>query len=212
MKVCPNAVSPSNLIEYIRRDALSKGIVSTNTFRQFQDLFTEFQRIRWQAINICLRETIEIFTDQMWSDWLQKPVISSRSLIKIPNISQFTFEVKAIIDSTQASACFMCGECSSACPVVCDGFVFDPRLLFRMINLGLIGELVRSPSIWLCISCGRCTESCSQLVDGLHIIEQIKELAIQRRIVDIGFHERLMHANQLIYKHFIRKIDLLFGK
>jgi heterodisulfide reductase subunit C len=81
-----------------------------------------------------------------------------------------------------------------------------------MINLGLIVELVRFPSIWLCISCGRCTEACSQLVDGRYMMEQIKELAIQRKIVDKGFHMRVQNANQLIYNHFIQKIDFLFVK
>jgi heterodisulfide reductase subunit C len=211
-KVCPNAVSPSTLIEYLRRDALSKGVVSIDTFRQYQSLFTEFQRIRWQAINISFKETVDNFTDRMWNNWLQKPIIFPTPLIKLPRISQFTSDAKAILGSTRASACYTCGECSSACPIVCDGFVFDPRLLFRMINLGLIVELVRFPSIWLCISCGRCTESCSQLVDGRYIMEQIKELAIQRRIVDKGFHMRVQNANQLIYQHFIHKIDFLFGK
>ncbi|MGD9412000.1 MAG: 4Fe-4S dicluster domain-containing protein [Desulfobacterales bacterium] len=211
-KVCPNVVSPSTLIEYLRRDALSKGIVSIDTFRQYQRLFTEFQRIRWQAINISFKETVDNFTDRMWNNWLQKPIIFPTPLIKLPRISQFTSDAKAILGSTRASACYTCGECSSACPIVCDGFVFDPRLLFRMINLGLIVELVRFPSIWLCISCGRCTESCSQLVDGRYIMEQIKELAIQRRIVDKDFHMRVQNANQLIYRHFIHKIDFLFVK
>jgi len=64
------------------------------------------------------------------------------------------------------SSCFTCGECSSSCPVAVERSAFDPRFIFRMVNLGLAEELLLSPSIWLCVQCGRCTEACSQLVDG----------------------------------------------
>ena len=210
MNVCPNTVSPSMLIEFVRRDILDRGMVSMDAMRLYQDLFTNFQRVRWHAVNHCFMEELEIFTDRMWHDWLEKPVHSSKSFIAPQKSGRFIREVKAMMVSSRTLACFTCGECSSACPVVCERSVFDPRVLFRMINLGMIDELMRSPSIWLCIDCGRCTESCSQLVDGRRLIDQVKELAILWGVVDIDFHQRVEHANQVIYKYFLNKIDLLF--
>ena len=96
------------------------------------------------------------------------------------------------------------GECVCVRPDPADHF-------FVWINLGMIDELVRSPSIWLCIDCGRCTGSCSQLVDGRRLIDQVKELATLWGVLDIDFHLRVEHANQVIYKYFLNEIDRLLG-
>lgn len=208
--ICPNSVRPSTLIVYARRNALESGFVSMDTLRQYQDLFTQFQRIRWHAINICFKKNIERFNDQVWIQWANKPAKSSDGVVNLNKIHQWSIDINDILDSSQLSSCYTCGECSSACPIVCDGFIFDPRRLFRMINLGLVDELLGSPSIWLCLSCGRCTDSCSQLVDGRLIFDKVKEFAIHKGIVDFNFFKRVEYANQLIYNHFISKIDSLF--
>jgi heterodisulfide reductase subunit C len=210
MSVCPNTVSPSVLIEYVRRTALFRGIISTRTLRLYQDLFTRFQRVRWHAINHCFKEELDFFSERRWDEWQKQPVGLSTSPITPLKFSRASSHIRALMAASRTLACFTCGECSSACPVACGRSVFDPRTLFRMMNLGMIDELMRSPSIWLCITCGRCTESCSQLVDGRQIIDQIRELVIQKGVLDIEFQLRIEHANQLIYQYFLDKIDLLF--
>jgi heterodisulfide reductase subunit C len=209
MNICPNAVSPCTLIEFVRQDALFKGIVSMDVLRRYNDLFTKFQRVRWHAVNHCFNEELEMLTDQMWHDWLEKPVHYSTSRITPQAPNRLMSGVKDMIGSNRTLACFTCGECSSVCPVDCEPSVFDPRVLFRMINLGLIDELAQSPSIWLCIGCGRCTECCSQLVDGAQMIDQLKELAVQQGWVDRDFHLRVEHANRIIFTRFLDEIDLL---
>ena len=210
MNVCPNVVSPSTLIAFARREAFFKGIVSMGTLRLYQDLFAKFQRVRWRAVHHCFDKELEIFTDQMWHDWLEQPVRPSASLISMQKTHWLTSDIKTVMALSRTQACFTCGECSSACPIVCERSVFDPRVLFRMINLGLIDELMRSPSIWLCIDCGRCTDTCSQLVDGRQSIDQIKELCILRGAVNSGFFQRVEDANKKIYKHYLQRVDLLF--
>ena len=211
MNVCPNVVSPSTLIAFIRNNALFKGIVSMDTLRRYHALFTKFQRVRWHAVNHCFNEEFENFTDQMWHDWLEQPVGSLTSSIAPKKSGRIDKDIRAMMASSRSLACFTCGECSSACPIVCERSVFDPRVLFRMVNLGMVDELVRSPSIWLCIDCGRCTKSCSQLVDGRQLINQVKELATLWGVLDIDFNLRLEHANQIIYQYFLTEIDPLFG-
>ncbi len=210
MNICPNAVSPCTLIEFIRHDALSKGIVSMDVLRRYQDLFTKFQRVRWHAVKHCFKEAFDVLTDRMWHDWMEQPVRPSTSLISTQTSGGLVSGIKTIMGSYRALACFTCGECSSVCPVDCEPSIFDPRVLFRMVNLGLIDELMRSPSIWLCIDCGRCTECCSQLVDGRQMINQLKELAVQQGVVDRDFHLRVEHANRIIFNRFLDEIDLMF--
>ncbi len=212
LQICPNSVSPSILIDYIRREALESGIVSRNTFTSYQKLFTQFQKIRWHAIKICFYKNIETFDENVWDEWAKRPSKSSKRIVDLNKIHRWENDIKAILKTSRAPSCYTCGECSSACPIVCDGSIFDPRKLFRMINLGLFDELLGSPSIWMCISCGRCTESCSQLVDGRLILEKVKELAIQKGMVDFKFFKRVEYANQLIFKHFIHKIDALLER
>lgn len=211
MNVCPNVVSPATLILFVRRKALFKGAVSMDTLRLYHDLFTKFQRVRWHAVNHCFNQELKHVTDQTWHEWLEQPVRPMTSIIAPQTSGHINNDVRTIMVSSRSLACFTCGECSNACPVVCDRTVFDPRVLFRMFNLGMIDELIRSPSIWLCIDCGRCTEFCSQLVDGRQLIDQVKGLAIFRGVLDIDFHLRVEHANQVIYKYFLNKIDRLFG-
>ena len=210
MNVCPNTVSPSTLIAFVRNKALFQGIVSMDTLRRYHALFAKFQRVRWHAVNHCFNEDFENLTDQMWHDWLEQPVRPLTSSIKKISVP-IDKDIRAMMVSSQSLACFTCGECSSACPIICERSVFDPRVLFRMINLGMVDELMRSPSIWLCIDCGRCTNSCSQLVDGRQLLDQVKELATHRGVLDVDFNLRVEHANQVIYKYFLNEIDELFG-
>ena len=210
MNVCPNTVSPSTLIAFVRNKALFQGIVSMDTLRRYHALFAKFQRVRWHAVNHCFNEDFENLTDQMWHDWLEQPVRPLTSSIKKISVP-IDKDIRAMMVSSQSLACFTCGECSSACPIICERSVFDPRVLFRMINLGMVDELMRSPSIWLCIDCGRCTNSCSQLVDGRQLLNQVKELATHRGVLDVDFNLRVEHANQVIYKYFLNEIDELFG-
>lgn len=209
MNVCPNVVSPSTLIEYIRRKAIFRGIVSLRALKLYQDLFIKFQRVRWHAIRHCFKEELNIFTERTWLDWQELPDSDSAPLITFQKNSRISSGIKALMTASRTQACFTCGECSSACPIDSGRTIFDPRALFRMINLGMIDELMQSPSLWLCIACGRCTESCSQLVDGRQIIDQIRELTIKKGVLDSGFQQRVEQANEYIYKHFLNKIDLL---
>ncbi len=209
MQVCPNAVSPSMLIEFIRHEALCKGLVSFDTIRLFRDLFAKFQRVRWRAVSHCFNEDLDFFTDQMWRDWLRQPVPYLKSTITQHLLDNITSDVRDMMALHRTNACFTCGECDSVCPILGGRSVFDPRVLFRMINLGMIDELMHSPSLWLCISCGRCTDACSQLVDGNHLIENIKQMAVKQGAVASDFGLRIEKANRLIYTRFLDEIDSL---
>jgi heterodisulfide reductase subunit C len=109
------------------------------------------------------------------------------------------------------SDCFTCGECSSACPVSGERGTFDPRFIFRMVNLGLQDELLQSPSIWLCLECGRCTDACTQKVDGCLMIARLRELAIREGKVSDDFALRLRQAQQPIFMRLVDEIDCVLG-
>ena len=107
--------------------------------------------------------------------------------------------------------CFTCGECSSACPVSGERGAFDPRFIFRMVNLGLQDELLQSPSIWLCLECGRCTDACMQKVDGCRMIASLRELAVHEGAVDADFALRVRDAQKQVYVRWVDAVDKLVG-
>lgn len=208
MQICPNAVKPAVLIEYLRAESLRQGRVSVQTARRYRELFECFQRVRWHAAAYCLENELESLEDRRWQQWLDSPVADPCTAIQ-PELSDSGFATAAA--DARMSACFTCGECSSACPVAAGRGVFDPRAIFRRVNLGLTEELIASPSIWLCIACRRCTEACSQKVDGEKMIEKLRNLALERGAVDRDYPYRLERANRLIFGRFLEEIDALLG-
>lgn len=211
LQICPNTVKPSDLIAHIRRISLNRKITSTETYRAYRILFERFQRVRIHAVVSSFHGKLNSISDRQWCDWLLTPVKTSRRTICFKSTESSSKEGFKSYNSARASACFTCGECSSACPVSCERSVFDPRTLFRMVNLGLTDELLSSPAIWLCLDCGRCTSACSQLVDGREIIRRLKDDAIQRGIIDRNFFPRLEQANRLVYNRWLQEVDALFG-
>ena len=210
-QICPNTVRPSELISHIRRIALERNLISIERYRSHRMLFERFQRVRKHVVGRALRGGLNSISDRQWCDWLLTPIEKSRAKIRIKSVRDNSINRFKDQDSARASACFTCGECSSACPTACERSVFDPRTLFRMFNLGLIDELLNDPTIWLCLDCGRCTDACSQMVDGREIIRRLKDRAVQKGIVDRTFFVRLEQANRLAYSRWIEEVDALIG-
>ena len=116
-----------------------------------------------------------------------------------------------LLSGANSQSCFTCNECSGCCPIMGDGVVFDPQKIIRMVNLGLVDNVLRSPAIWLCIGCQRCTDACSQTVSGHVIIQQLQQKAIDKGLVDPFLPVRLLEADRIIYPKFLDEIDVLIG-
>jgi heterodisulfide reductase subunit C len=209
--ICPNLVKPETLVRYARAAAVRCGVVPYKTARACSDLFRRFQRVRWHAVDNCLRGESKPVTDAQWRTWLNAPIPHSGMHISSQGLFQGSPSFRQAAKGAGMSACFTCGECSSACPVAGERSAFDPRFIFRMVNFGLTEELLRSPSIWLCVQCGRCTEACSQLVDGCRMIVSLREFAVHEGVVDADFALRVRDAQKQIYVRWVDAIDKLLG-
>lgn len=209
--ICPNLVKPETVIRYARAAAIRCGVVSYETARAYYDLFRKFQRARWHAVDNCLRGESKPVTEERWRSWLNTPIPGSSQIISSQSLFQSSQPFRQAAISAEVSACFACGECSSACPVAGERSAFDPRFIFRMANFGLTEELLGSASIWLCVQCGRCTEACSQLVDGCRMIASLRELAVHEGVVDADFALRVRDAQKQIYVRWVDAIDKLLG-
>jgi heterodisulfide reductase subunit C len=210
-QVCPNLVKPETVVQYARAEAIRRGVVSYQAAREYYELFRRFQRVRWHLVDSCLEGDIKPITEAMWDRWLNSPIGESQAAIVSPSLIKTGKPFRQAAQIADVSACFTCGECSSACPVSGERGVFDPRFIFRMVNFGLAEDLLRSPSIWLCVQCGRCTEACSQLVDGCRMMDSLRELAVHERRVDADFALRVRDAQKQILVRWIDGIDKLLG-
>jgi heterodisulfide reductase subunit C len=209
--ICPNSVKPETLVRYARAAAVRCGVVSYEAARAYYELFRQFQRVRWHAVDNCLHGDAEPLTETRWQSWLNTPIPDSTAVISSQSLFQGSQPFRHEAKGADMSMCFTCGECSSSCPVAGERSAFDPRFIFRMVNLGLAEELLSSPSIWLCVQCGRCTDSCSQLVDGCRMIARLREIAVHDGIVDPYFPLRVREAQKQIYVRLIDDIDELLG-
>jgi heterodisulfide reductase subunit C len=210
-QICPNTVSPAAVIEFIRREMLSRKRISWESLQQYRDLYSRFQRVRWRAAAAALQGKAVELTESRWQHWLETPIPPPGFGVISGDVMPAFSTIGEPIQETRILRCFTCGECSSACPIAFHRNVFEPRALFRMIHLGLTEELIRSPALWLCLECNRCTDACTQGVDGRRMIRFLREFAVKSGAVDAAFFSCLETSNRTIYSWFLNDLDALLG-
>lgn len=208
--VCPNLVRPASIIAFLRKEAVRRKLVSWERFVRFREFFSLFQRVRWHAADLCLKGDLGPVSRELWSAWLETPVDGTGGRVSLSNPPPST-AFRSVGKAAASTACFTCGECGNACPIFFERSVFEPQWIFRMVNLGLEEELLKSPSIWLCIACQRCTEACGELVSGHLVIQGLQDLALEAGAVDQGFPFRWKRAQKAIYPFFVERINSLLG-
>lgn len=83
--------------------------------------------------------------------------------------------------------CFACGTCTASCPVREVDERYNPRLIIRMVTLGMKEEVLQSDFIWLCSTCYTCSERCPQGVHLTDIMRALKNIAVKEGIVHPSF-------------------------
>ncbi len=87
------------------------------------------------------------------------------------------FGKKVTPDLRVLYTCMQCGTCSASCPT---GFAMDYTLrqLWKLIQLGLRGEVVSSRTFWLCTTCKACTARCPRGIDLTETMLMLKQYAV----------------------------------
>ncbi|MGL4943708.1 MAG: 4Fe-4S dicluster domain-containing protein [Thermoguttaceae bacterium] len=91
----------------------------------------------------------------------------------------------ALVESiahTDVGACYQCGKCSAGCP---QGEKMDvlPSTLIRLVQRDEVADAARSEAAWLCVSCLTCSARCPQSVNIAGVMDALKQIAVQRKIV-----------------------------
>jgi len=77
--------------------------------------------------------------------------------------------------------CYQCGNCSAGCP---SAFTFDytPNQIMRMLQVGMVDEVLASKSVQLCIQCLTCSARCPRNIDIAGIFEALKIIAVADKV------------------------------
>ncbi len=84
------------------------------------------------------------------------------------------------------STCIQCGTCTASCPSA-SAMDISPRKMWRMVQLGLVDEVLHSKTMWLCSICYQCQVRCPRGIPLTEAIAKLKQLAIQQHIKE--YHE-----------------------
>lgn len=77
--------------------------------------------------------------------------------------------------------CIQCGTCTASCPSA-SAMDITPRKMWRMVQLGMVEEVLRSKTMWLCSICYQCQVRCPRGIPLTETIAKLKQLAIQYQI------------------------------
>jgi len=69
-----------------------------------------------------------------------------------------------------------CGTCTASCP---NGFAMDvtPRRMWRMVQFGMLDQILESRTFWFCSSCYMCTLRCPRGLKLTAAMSALKRLA-----------------------------------
>jgi heterodisulfide reductase subunit D len=84
--------------------------------------------------------------------------------------------LEAVDPVAKLRSCIQCGTCSATCPTAY-AMDYSPRQLWRMVQLGLRDEVLRSHTFWLCTTCKACQVRCPRGIDLMDAMIALKEYA-----------------------------------
>ncbi|MBF0241385.1 MAG: 4Fe-4S dicluster domain-containing protein [Desulfamplus sp.] len=194
--LCPNSVKPWSLIASLKREAISKGLISHQTYAALLNLKQELVTTLSNEIGMELAPT--------------NATISSTPIELKPRYSSsYSSSSSSSYSSTLTnnySLCFTCRECSSACPICFNTNEFDPLYFIRCYLFKLSPS--RS-SLWACLQCESCTQACSQSVKGHLVIKALQEE--QAEFFNIVSQIKMRKVKEGIFSTYIDKANSLVG-
>lgn len=214
-QICPMTVTPSDIIAYLRREALKRKTVSYGIVGRLRELHRQFHRIRWHIISDCLKGDKPSQLEARWDTLAETPIQTDSETVVYFNTSPEQTRFREVSKNylkvpTHLNFCHTCKECIVACPIAFEPSVFNPLRIFRMVALGLEEEVLTSPSIWLCLGCQNCTNACSQRVKGDLIIRHLQEMAQEKGYVRPASLFQWRRAQKELYVSLFKRVETIW--
>ena len=72
-------------------------------------------------------------------------------------------------------ACYQCGRCSAGCPMASEMDLL-PNQIIRLVQLGLIEDVLKSKTLFVCASCFTCESRCPKGIDMARVMEAVRHV------------------------------------
>ncbi len=93
----------------------------------------------------------------------------------------FKYEVMKAPGAGRIQLCFQCGTCTADCAIARFTDFYKPRIIARVVQLGLKDRLVGNNALWLCTTCHTCVDHCPQGVEVSSIVRALRNLSVKNR-------------------------------
>ncbi|MBW8014892.1 MAG: heterodisulfide reductase subunit C [Planctomycetes bacterium] len=101
--------------------------------------------------------------------------------------------------------CYQCRKCAAGCPNR-QFMDFTPTELMRYVQLGMFDEALKKNTAWFCVSCQTCTARCPQDIDIARVIDAIRMIADERRLVADAGNVRVLNRLWMIMLRFMGRM------
>jgi len=113
---------------------------------------------------------------------------SRKDLVRASEINEtFCRQVLARPGGERFRACFQCGTCTASCPVRAVESRYNPRILVKMVELGLRDRVLGSDVLWLCSLCYQCEERCPEDVRFPELMTILRNMAVEAGYIHPSF-------------------------
>lgn len=120
---------------------------------------------------------------------------------------EFLRELKEVTGQDPGQ-CFQCMKCTGGCPFQ---FTMDypPSQIMRMLQDGMVDEVLNSFTIWTCATCATCSTRCPRDIDVAKLMDTLRVIAYHNGIYKKGRNMHVFHnAFMKSVKHHGRLYEL----
>lgn len=105
--------------------------------------------------------------------------------------------------------CIQCGTCTASCPSA-SAMDITPRTMWRMVQLGMVDEVLTSKTMWLCSICYQCQVRCPRGIPLTDAIAKLKQIALEREIKQYRSSTQFYHAFSAVMERYGRMRETEF--
>jgi len=112
-------------------------------------------------------------------------------------MKSFLTEVNERMHGVPLQRCYHCRKCTAGCPLA-QAMEYNPNRVIKMIQMGQKDTVLNSSTIWLCASCETCITRCPNQVDIAHMMDTLRQMAIEQGYAAkekniLKFHKSFLH-------------------
>ncbi len=102
------------------------------------------------------------------------------------------------ISKTNLNACYQCFVCGNSCPFI-SAMDYSPTGVIRLIQYGMIQEVLESSAPWICVGCYTCSVNCPMAIDIPSMMDAVRQIALEQenRIAEpdiLNFHKKILDS------------------